>query len=135
MQSTKKTFRLSAEAIATLEQICKDKKMNQTELIEEMILTYSPEHNKTSHQVADEIKSYIDSNYADLIKKFIVRTRSLDINQQLILDMVNSMAAGLNVNKYQAADTSPAAIYTHARKHLAEKIELQKQKKDWKETD
>lgn len=135
MQSTKKTFRLSAEAVATLEKICKDKKMNQTELIEEMILTYSPEHNKTAYQVSAEIKAYIDSNYGEMMKKFIVRTRALDVNQQLILDMVNSMAAGLNVNKYQAADEAPSVIYKSARNHLATKIETLKQKKDWKETD
>ncbi len=137
MQSTKrmKAFRLSEEAITILEKISKEKHIDQTALIEEMILTYSPEYNKTAHQVSDEIKKYLDNNYGDIMKKFIARTRTLDVNQQLILDMVNSMAIGLNVNKYQAADKSPAVIYTAARKHLAEKIEEKKQRKDWKETD
>ena len=137
MQSTKrmKAFRLSEEAITILEKISKEKHIDQTALIEEMILTYSPEYNKTAHQVSDEIKEYLDNNYGDIMKKFIARTRTLDVNQQLILDMVNSMAIGLNVNKYQAADKSPAVIYTAALKHLAEKIEEKKQRKDWKETD
>lgn len=135
MQSTKKTFRLSAEAIATLEKICKEKNMNQTALIEEMILTYSPEHNKTAHQVYSEIKEYLDGNYGELLKRFIARTRALDVNQQLMLDMINSMVTVLNVNKYHAADEAPAAIYKDARNHLAAKIEQQKQKKDWKETE
>ena len=57
MQSTKrmKAFRLSEEAITILEKISKEKHIDQTALIEEMILTYSPEYNKTAHQVSDEI--------------------------------------------------------------------------------
>ena len=47
MQSTKrmKAFRLSEEAITILEKISKEKHIDQTALIEEMILTYSPEYN------------------------------------------------------------------------------------------
>ena len=81
MQSTKKTFRLSAEAIATLEKICKEKNMNQTALIEEMILTYSPEHNKTAHQVSSEIKEYLDEankakNERDYYKRELERYKT-----------------------------------------------------------
>lgn len=135
MQSVKKSFRLSQDAAHTLEKIASEKSLSQTELIEEMILTYSSEHNSTAHQVASEIKKYIDENYGELIKKFIARTRGIDINQQVMLDMLNSMTASFAVKKYEAADTSPTVIYTAARNHLAEKIQNQKQKKDWREAE
>lgn len=135
MQSVKKTFRLSSEAAETLEKISINNRINQTALLEDMILTYSAEHNKTAHQVAEELKEYIDKNYGDLMKRFIARTRGLDVNQQIMIDMLNSMAASFAVKKYEAADTAPSLIYTASRKHLAEKIQSQKQKKDWSENE
>lgn len=135
MQSVKKTFRLSSEAAETLEKLSINNRINQTALLEEMILTYSAEHNKTAHQVAEELKDHIDKNYGELMKRFIARTRGLDINQQIMIDMLNSTAASLSVKKYEAADTSPSTIYTASRKHLAEKIQNQKQKKDWSENE
>ena len=134
MKKASKTFRFSEETLDILETLCKETRMNQTELLEEMIRTYSPEHNATAHQVAKEIKEHIDAEYQHTLKKFIARTRSLDINQQLLLEILNSMAAGLNVNKFQPTDKMPSVIYTESRKHLSSKLAELKQKKDWKET-
>lgn len=133
MSSVKKAFRLSEEAAKTLEAICKEKHMNQTAMIEEMILTYSPEHNRTAAQVAAEVKTYLDSEYKGLMKKFVARTRGLDINQQLCLEMLNSIAAGENISKFSSTDDAPSSIYKASRKHLSEKIARQKQEKDWRE--
>lgn len=135
MQSVKKTFRLSSEAAETLEKLSINNRINQTALLEDMILTYSAEHNKTAHQVAEELKEYIDKNYGDLMKRFIARTRGLDVNQQIMIDMLNSMAASFAVKKYEPADTAPSLIYTASRKHLVEKIQNQKQKQDWSENE
>lgn len=132
-KAASRTFRFAPDVIEILESLCKEKNMNQTALLEEMIRTYSPQYNSTAHQVAEEVKAHLDSQYLDTLKKAIARTRALDVNQQICLEMLNSIAAGQNVNKFLSTDKNPAIIYTESRKHLSSKIAAMKQSKDWKE--
>ena len=126
-----KTFRLSSEAIETLEKVSKENHLTQTEFIERLILSFNPDLDKDASNTADLTLKRIEAEYGETLEKMKTSMKLTDMNVQVALDMLNSLAVGLGISTFSSVASAPSGIYQGSKDELKKRISYQKQKSDW----
>lgn len=126
-----KTFRLSNEAIETLEKVSKENHLTQTEFIERLILSFNPDLDIEASNTADLTLKRIEAEYGETLEKLKTSMKLTDMNVQVVLDMLNSIAIGLGISTFSSVTSAPSAVYQGSKEELKKRISYQKQKSDW----
>lgn len=124
-------FRLSEELDKKIKKEAEAKGISKTAIIEEALSLYFKELDE--ERLANILLDKIDEKYG---KKLNLKLRAMDINIEVILELLNSLAHSLKdknaINDFISIDDLESPIVSQAKLAVNKKIANQKQRKDYR---
>ncbi|MDD7511960.1 MAG: ribbon-helix-helix protein, CopG family [Peptostreptococcaceae bacterium] len=124
-------FRLSEELDKKIKKEAEAKGISKTAIIEEALDLYFKELDE--ERLANILLDKIDEKYG---KKLNLKLRAMDINIEVILELLNSLAHSLKdknaINDFISIDDLESPIVSQAKLAVNKKIANQKQRKDYR---
>ena len=122
-----KHIKLSDDAEIILKKIQKENNISSINKTIEFIL-FDYENNKNISQVVSE---KVTEDLYKILTRIRISTNASDINTQVILEVLNSIAYQFNV-KPMTTEFAETTTMSVSKKYVKEKIATFKQRKDWR---
>ena len=127
---SKKTFRLSEEAVACIKKIQEENHLKTETSAVEFVL----KHYCKGQAFESVLEKVLEEKLGSEIKSLIKMSRAEEEKIDLLLDGMNSQLIHFAVGRLEAYDKNPASILIQARKHREDKIKELQIRKNYEQT-